>query len=68
MKYVSSRLKSKPKSVMQIKGRLPLVPRRQGYMVRLNFETTVNLEVQVSLYHLPDLNNSEREHPSTILK
>ena len=25
-----------------IKGRWPLVPRRQGYMVRLNFETTVN--------------------------
>jgi len=26
----------------KIKGRWPLVPRRQGYMVRLNFETTVN--------------------------
>jgi len=25
-----------------IKGRWPLVPQRQGYMVRLNFETTVN--------------------------
>jgi len=27
---------------LEIKGRWPLVPRRQGYMVRLNFETTVN--------------------------